>query len=48
MLINRLIPSYQRLHELFIYDFMFRTYQSSMARAKNIVLVIADKGNSIK
>lgn len=30
MLINRLIPSEQRLHELVIYDFLCRHYQSSL------------------
>lgn len=34
MSVNRLIPSNQRLHELFIYDFMFRTYESLIAREK--------------
>ena len=30
MLVNRLIPSEQRLHELVIYDFLCRHYQSSL------------------
>jgi len=28
MLLNRLIPANQRLHELLIYDFLFRHYKS--------------------
>lgn len=39
MLINRLIPSNQRLHELFIYDFMYRTYESTAARAKKSLIL---------
>lgn len=34
MLLNRLITSDQRLHELVIYDFLFRQYQSRIARDK--------------
>lgn len=30
MLLNRLIPAHQRLHELVIYDFLCRHYQSSL------------------
>jgi thiopeptide-type bacteriocin biosynthesis protein len=34
MLINRLMPANQRLHELILYDFLFRQYQSEAARQK--------------
>lgn len=34
MLLNRLFPSNQRLHEMVAYDFLFRYYQSSVARRK--------------
>lgn len=38
MLLNRLIPANQRLHELLIYDFLFRQYKSSeMKNAKNTI-----------
>lgn len=36
MLLNRLIPANQRLHELLIYDFLFRYYKSlEMKKTKN-------------
>ena len=34
MLLNRLFKSKQRLHEMVIYDFMYRHYRSSIARNK--------------
>jgi len=34
MLLNRLIPADARLHELVLYDFMFRHYQSCWARQR--------------
>jgi lantibiotic biosynthesis protein len=34
MLLNRLFPSNQRLHEMVAYDFLFRYYQSAIARKK--------------
>jgi lantibiotic biosynthesis protein len=34
MLLNRLFPSNQRLHEMVAYDFLFRYYQSATARKK--------------
>ncbi|MFD2573227.1 lantibiotic dehydratase [Spirosoma soli] len=34
MLLNRLIPSNQRLHELLIYDFLYRQYDSDLARLR--------------
>lgn len=36
MLLNRLFPSNQRLHEMVTYDFLFRYYQSSVARKKKL------------
>lgn len=36
MLLNRLFPSNQRLHEMVAYDFLFRYYQSSVARQKKL------------
>lgn len=33
MLLNRLIPAEARLHELVLYDFLFRAYQSQLARS---------------
>lgn len=35
MLINRLFRSKQRIHELVIYDFLFRYYKSTIARKKS-------------
>jgi hypothetical protein len=35
MHINRLMPTNQRLHELLIYDFLARHYQSAVARFKS-------------
>lgn len=32
MLLNRLLPAEARLHELVLYDFLFRAYQSQLAR----------------
>lgn len=37
MLLNRLIPSRQRFHEMVIYDLMWRTYRSEIAKQKNLV-----------
>lgn len=34
MLLNRLIPAHQRLHEVVIYDFLFRQYQAQAAIQK--------------
>lgn len=34
MLLNRLFPFNQRLHEMVVYDFLFRYYQSAVARHK--------------
>ena len=34
MLINRLFKSKQRLHEMVIYDFLFRYYKSEIAKKK--------------
>ncbi len=36
MVLNRMFRSKQRMHELVIYDFLFRTYKSEIAKAKNI------------
>ncbi len=36
MLLNRLFKSKQRLHELVVYDFMYRHYRSAIAREKNL------------
>ena len=36
MLVNRLLPSQARLHELVLYDFLYREYRSEMARGKAI------------
>ena len=33
MLLNRLIPAEARLHELVLYDFLFRAYKSQLARS---------------
>ncbi|MBW6483313.1 MAG: lantibiotic dehydratase [Vicingaceae bacterium] len=35
MLLNRLFKSKQRLHEMIIYDFMWRAYRSKLAKLKN-------------
>lgn len=35
MLINRLLPAQARLHELVLYDFLFRHYQSAQARQRS-------------
>jgi thiopeptide-type bacteriocin biosynthesis protein len=37
MLLNRLFKSKQRLHELVVYDFMWRTYRSELAKQKKII-----------
>ena len=44
MLLNRISTSNPRLHELVIYDFLFRHYQSLTARAKN---KIAEENNVV-
>ncbi len=36
MLVNRLFKSKQRVHELVIYDFMYRYYRSAIAKQKSI------------
>jgi thiopeptide-type bacteriocin biosynthesis protein len=38
MLLNRITISNPRLHELVLYDFLFRYYQSAKARAKAVVV----------
>ena len=37
MLVNRIFRNKQRVHEMVIYDFMWRTYNSALARTKNEV-----------
>ena len=37
MLLNRLFKNKQRIHEMVIYDFMWRTYRSELAQKKQIV-----------
>jgi hypothetical protein len=32
--VNRLMPAQARLHELVLYDFLFRHYQTQLAREK--------------
>ncbi|NEN23795.1 lantibiotic dehydratase [Cryomorpha ignava] len=36
MLLNRLFKNKQRLHEMVLYDFMWRTYRSELARSKKL------------
>ena len=36
MLLNRLFKSKQRLHEMVVYDFMWRTYHSEIAKQKHL------------
>jgi hypothetical protein len=35
MMINRIVACEPRMHEMIMYDFMFRYYQSAIARAKS-------------
>ena len=35
MMVNRLLRSKQRIHEVVLYDFLFQHYRSTIARAKN-------------
>lgn len=37
MLLNRLFKNKQRMHEMVIYDFMWRTYRSEIAKQKQLV-----------
>lgn len=40
MLLNRLLKNKQRMHEMVIYDFMWRTYRSEIAKNKQLKTVL--------
>lgn len=48
MFINRLIPSQQRLHELLIYDFLFRCYASRLAQFNHTDKLLGQLEKNIK
>jgi thiopeptide-type bacteriocin biosynthesis protein len=43
MMMNRIFRSKQRVHELVLYDFLYRYYKSSIARSKVYVTAIVEK-----
>ena len=45
MLVNRLMPSQARLHEMVLYDFLYREYRSEVARKKNKTTVMMRRGS---